>query len=152
MKLRWLLLVLLAFATLAQAFDTYRVGSRHENYGETGMAHLLEHMLFKGTPSHRNVWAEFEKRGLAANGSTSYVFSGDANGDTVSGNDLIYIPRDTSEMNFKPLTVSGKVQAVCLMFSQPPAGAEPAESPAVAQHVKGGDGLGDDPGLAERDG
>ena len=31
---------------------TYRVGSRHENYGETGMAHLLEHMLFKGTPTH----------------------------------------------------------------------------------------------------
>jgi zinc protease len=51
---------------------TYRVGSRHENYGETGMAHLLEHMLFKGTPTHRNVWADFEKRGLAANGSTSY--------------------------------------------------------------------------------
>ena len=35
--------------------------------------------------------------------NTSYVFSGDANGDTVSGNDLIYIPRSTSEMNFKPL-------------------------------------------------
>ena len=25
----------------------YLVGSRHENYGETGMAHLLEHLLFK---------------------------------------------------------------------------------------------------------
>ncbi len=49
---------------------TYRVGSRHENYGETGMAHLLEHMLFKGSPKHPKVWAEFEKRGLAANGST----------------------------------------------------------------------------------
>ncbi len=49
---------------------TYRVGSRHENYGETGMAHLLEHMLFKGTPKHQKVWAEFQKRGLAANGST----------------------------------------------------------------------------------
>ena len=34
---------------------TYRVGSRHENYGETGMAHLLEHLLFKGTPTHPNV-------------------------------------------------------------------------------------------------
>jgi zinc protease len=49
---------------------TYRVGSRHENYGETGMAHLLEHMLFKGTPRHQAVWADFQKRGLAANGST----------------------------------------------------------------------------------
>ena len=34
---------------------TYLVGSRNEGYGETGMAHLLEHMLFKGTPRHRNV-------------------------------------------------------------------------------------------------
>ena len=51
---------------------TYRVGSRHENYGETGMAHLLEHMLFKGSPRHPKVFAEIEKRGLAANGSTSF--------------------------------------------------------------------------------
>jgi zinc protease len=50
---------------------TYRVGSRHENYGETGMAHLLEHMVFKGTPTTKNVWAEFTKRGLRANGTTS---------------------------------------------------------------------------------
>ncbi len=49
---------------------TYRVGSRHENYGETGMAHLLEHLVFKGTPTTRNVWGEFTKRGLRANGST----------------------------------------------------------------------------------
>ena len=34
---------------------TYLVGSRHENYGETGMAHLLEHMLFKGSKSHTNI-------------------------------------------------------------------------------------------------
>src|SRR6266568_7074248 len=34
---------------------TILVGSRHEGYGETGMAHLLEHMLFKGTPTFRNV-------------------------------------------------------------------------------------------------
>lgn len=27
----------------------YMVGSRHETYGETGMAHLLEHLLFKPT-------------------------------------------------------------------------------------------------------
>lgn len=50
---------------------TYLVGSRHENYGETGMAHLLEHMLFRGTPSLPNPLAEFSKRGLRANGTTS---------------------------------------------------------------------------------
>ncbi|WP_459617272.1 M16 family metallopeptidase [Bordetella sp. 2513F-2] len=50
---------------------TYLVGSRHENYGQTGMAHLLEHMLFKGTPDIRNALGEFSRRGLQANGSTS---------------------------------------------------------------------------------
>lgn len=50
---------------------TYLVGSRHENYGQTGMAHLLEHMLFKGTPTTRNALGEFSRRGLQANGSTS---------------------------------------------------------------------------------
>jgi len=49
---------------------TYRVGSRHESLGETGMAHLLEHLLFKGSPKHPKVWAEFTQRGLSANGST----------------------------------------------------------------------------------
>ncbi len=34
---------------------TYLVGSRNESYGESGMAHLLEHMGFKGTPSHRDI-------------------------------------------------------------------------------------------------
>jgi zinc protease len=51
---------------------TYRVGSRFENYGETGMAHLLEHLLFKGTPRNPQVWADFNKRGFSANGSTWY--------------------------------------------------------------------------------
>ncbi len=40
------------------------------------------------------------------NGVTSYVFYGDANGDGVSGNDLIYIPRNTSEMNFQTFTAT----------------------------------------------
>ncbi len=50
---------------------TYLVGSRHENYGQTGMAHLLEHMLFRGTPSLPDALGEFSRRGLAANGSTN---------------------------------------------------------------------------------
>lgn len=50
---------------------TYLVGSRHENYGETGMAHLLEHMLFKGTPQHPNIPQEQSRRGMRVNGTTS---------------------------------------------------------------------------------
>lgn len=68
---------------------TYLVGSRHENYGQTGMAHLLEHMLFRGTPTMPNALGEFSKRGLAANGTTSldrtnYYATFAANPDTLN--------------------------------------------------------------------
>jgi len=49
---------------------TYLVGSRHENYGETGMAHLLEHLVFKGTPKIPLLDKEFNKRGMRSNGTT----------------------------------------------------------------------------------
>ena len=51
---------------------TYLVGSRHENYGETGMAHLLEHMLFKGTSTSGDQKSELTKRGMRFNASTWY--------------------------------------------------------------------------------
>lgn len=50
---------------------TYLVGSRHENYGETGMAHLLEHLMFKGAPKNRNIPQQFAERGMDFNGTTS---------------------------------------------------------------------------------
>ncbi len=50
---------------------TVLVGSRHEGYGETGMAHLLEHMVFKGTPTHTNVPKALQDHGAQFNGSTS---------------------------------------------------------------------------------
>lgn len=49
---------------------TVFVGSRHEGYGETGMAHLLEHMVFKGTPTHPNVPKALQDRGAVFNGTT----------------------------------------------------------------------------------
>jgi zinc protease len=49
---------------------TYFVGSRHEGYGEAGMAHLLEHMLFKGTPTHPDVPKVLKDRGASFNGTT----------------------------------------------------------------------------------
>ncbi|MCD9004981.1 insulinase family protein [Luteimonas sp. XNQY3] len=49
---------------------TYAVGAAHENHGESGMAHLLEHLLFKGTPTVANIAAEFKRRGITFNGTT----------------------------------------------------------------------------------
>jgi len=49
---------------------TYLVGSRHENYGETGMAHLLEHLLFKGSARHKDIPKELSDHGTRPNGTT----------------------------------------------------------------------------------
>src|SRR2546426_8496014 len=50
---------------------TVLVGSRQEGYGETGMAHLLEHMVFKGTARHPHIPKELQQHGAQFNGSTS---------------------------------------------------------------------------------
>ncbi len=51
---------------------TYLVGSRHEGYGETGMAHLLEHLDFIETTSGRQIKNEIVSKGAAWNGTTSF--------------------------------------------------------------------------------
>ena len=49
---------------------TYLVGSRHEGRGEAGMAHLLEHMLFRGTKELRDVKGALQDRGAHFNATT----------------------------------------------------------------------------------
>lgn len=49
----------------------YLVGSRHEGYGETGMAHLLEHLLFIETTNGRQIKKELVDHGAQWNGTTS---------------------------------------------------------------------------------
>ncbi len=66
----------------------YGVGSAQENYGETGMAHLLEHLVFKGTPTHPDIPGDFKKRGISYNGTTwldrtNYFGSFPANDETL---------------------------------------------------------------------
>lgn len=51
---------------------TYLVGSRHEGSGEGGMAHLLEHMVFKGSTKHTNIPQELTEHGARPNGTTSW--------------------------------------------------------------------------------
>ncbi|NCT82126.1 MAG: insulinase family protein [Comamonadaceae bacterium] len=68
---------------------TYRVGSRHEAPGEYGMAHLLEHLLFKGTPRQTDIPGAMAQRGVRFNGTTTvdrtnYFASFNANADTLA--------------------------------------------------------------------
>jgi zinc protease len=68
---------------------TYRVGSRYEAPGEYGMAHLLEHMLFKGTQRQKDIPGAMAQRGVRFNGTTTvdrtnYFASFNANPDTLA--------------------------------------------------------------------
>src|SRR5689334_9013001 len=51
---------------------TYLIGSRQEGYGEMGMAHLIEHMIFKGSTGHKNIPQELTDHGSRPNGTTWY--------------------------------------------------------------------------------
>lgn len=50
----------------------YKVGSRDEGYGEKGMAHLLEHMLFKPSKKFTDIKKAISDKGALANGTTWY--------------------------------------------------------------------------------
>lgn len=55
------------------AYQTwFKVGSRHEKRGKTGIAHLFEHLMFKGTKNHKtgSFDHEMEKRGAQTNAAT----------------------------------------------------------------------------------
>ncbi|MGQ0562874.1 MAG: TonB-dependent receptor, partial [Gemmatimonadota bacterium] len=60
--------------------------------------------------SYRKNWLSFGGTSVSLflegrnNGNSSYIYGGDINGDGSSSNDLIYIARDQSEMNFEQYT------------------------------------------------
>jgi hypothetical protein len=68
---------------------------------------------FFGTFSYRKEYFKFGATTVSmfwetrTGGNASYTFSGDLNGDGGTSNDLIYIPKDASEMNFEQFTSSG---------------------------------------------
>jgi zinc protease len=55
----------------------YRVGSRNESAGTTGSAHLLEHMMFKGTESRKKgeIMSSLDRVGAQWNASTFYDYT-----------------------------------------------------------------------------
>jgi zinc protease len=64
-------------APVATLLVVYRVGSRNEAVGHTGATHLLEHMLFKGTPTFNKerrtqVAATLQRVGADFNATTWY--------------------------------------------------------------------------------
>lgn len=100
-------------STAAASWNGNQISSDPNNPGLAYSANSPGHRLFAaGTYAHQ--FFPFGTTSVSAfwdihtNGNTSYIFGGDANGDTGTANDLIYIPKDTSEMNFVTFTASGK--------------------------------------------
>ena len=60
-------------------------------------SYRLEYLKF-GATTFSFFWQGYN------NGVSNYTYAGDLNGDGATANDLIYIPRDQSEMNFTPIT------------------------------------------------
>jgi outer membrane receptor protein involved in Fe transport len=92
--------------------------SGNPNAQETGVsANAAGHRFFVAA-TYKKDWFSFGGTGFslfyeARNaGNASYVYSGDLNGDGGTANDLLYIPRNTSEMNFQAFTSSGKTFTV----------------------------------------
>lgn len=57
----------------------------------------------------------YEKRTL---GNASFTYAGDLNGDGNSNNDLLYIPRDKSEMNFQTYTLAASGSSPAVTFTR----------------------------------
>jgi zinc protease len=55
----------------------YKVGSRNENAGITGISHLLEHMMFKGTPRYGKgeISRTLQRHGASFNAGTSLDYT-----------------------------------------------------------------------------
>lgn len=83
----------LGFSANSPGHRFFATGSYSRNYFKIGMTTVAL------------VW---ESRTI---GNTSYVFADDANGDSARTNDLIYIPRDQSEMNFAPIAATSTTPA-----------------------------------------
>ena len=88
------------------------------NLPELGFSEFGERNRITATATYRHVWssslatsvgvfveiAEGNRFAGAGGNRYSFLYSGDVNGDGNGGNDLVYIPRNQSEINFAPYT------------------------------------------------
>jgi len=76
---------------------TFLVGSRHENYGETGMAHLLEHLVFK--PSKKYTGKAGQPNPVEVLNSVGARFNGSTNSDRTN----YFVTFPASDENFRKI-------------------------------------------------
>ncbi|MDP1569518.1 MAG: carboxypeptidase regulatory-like domain-containing protein [Vicinamibacterales bacterium] len=98
------------------AFGSWNNNQHAGDPNNPGLGHSFGspgHRFFLAT-SYSREWFRFGATSFSmflesrTGGNASYTFSGDLNGDGGTSNDLIYIARDTSEMNFQTFTQGGR--------------------------------------------
>jgi hypothetical protein len=103
-----------SYARISTFGDPNNAGVAHSMWSPGhrvyAMASLTREYFSFGATSFSVFWEAREAQASSTPSSRfSYVFAGDMNGDGVSGNDLIYIPKNTSEMNFSTFTAPNGV-------------------------------------------
>jgi hypothetical protein len=97
-----------SFARNSQFADPNNPGSSYALWSPGnrvyGLVTFTHDYLRFGATGVSLFWEARESLSSIASSRLSYVFAGDMNGDSVTANDLIYIPRNTSEMNFVGFT------------------------------------------------
>jgi hypothetical protein len=94
------------------AFGSWNNNQHPGDPNNPGLGISQEGHRFYAAGSYRVEYLKFGATTFSAffegvsQGAASYTFSGDLNGDGGTSNDLVYIPRNTSEMNFVPITGS----------------------------------------------
>lgn len=98
------------------AFGSWNNNQHAGNPNNPGVGYSLNspgHRFFAAV-SYRKEYFDFGATTISliwdayTQGNTSYVFSGDLNGDGGTSNDLIYIHRNKTEMNFQEYTTGGR--------------------------------------------
>ena len=96
------------------AFGSWSGNAHSGNPNDPGLAYSYNspgHRFFL-TGGYRFEYFNFGATSFSAfwemrtGGNASYTYAGDLNADGGTSNDLVYVPRDTSEMNFQPFTLT----------------------------------------------
>lgn len=102
------------------AFGSWNNRAHDGNPNDPGLGvsnNAAGHRFFTAL-SYKKDWFSFGGTGVSlffegrTGGNTSFVYNGDLNGDGGFSNDLLYIPRNTSEMNFEQFTSGGRTFTV----------------------------------------
>lgn len=104
----------IAFSSWSQNFSVSGNNYPQLSFSNNDLAHRIvgnigwrQDLFRKKATLQLNLYGESRTQGRF-----SYVYTGDANGDGISGNDLIYIPKNFTEMNFEQYSSGGTTYTV----------------------------------------